>query len=384
MFDDLHDPDPPTPGMDTLASVTARARQIRQHRVLMVCRAGVVGMIAIVAVATIPRLGTDGDNDDNVVLVDPSTVTSTAAPTTEPSSTTTDVASVEPIPNTVDVPDSSPTTTMPPATTTTAPGIPSRSSIVAIDGNGDAVLVEPDGATTLLFDGVDPDEPPPSEGELVTVNGVTAAADRSQAFVSLCCEPVAGSIVKWPSIPGEPDGFVAYGNAAVLSPDGTILAAVRAGDVVLLGLDGQQIASLTIEPGQGSPVEVAFWNNDSLVVLVAGPERQSLLFLGRSGDTFTVRNTVELEPPSSPTTARYNLAGQDEGTLYVLDGEQGVLQTYDGYSGERFGEWDGAQFGGFVDATKVAFDGATLRYVDTSRRLFVNGEQVPGEYVWVG
>jgi hypothetical protein len=383
MFDDLHDPDPPTPGLDTLASVTARARQIRQHRVLMVCRAGVVGMIAIVAVATIPRLGRD-DNDDTVVLVDPSTVTSTVAPTTEPTSTATDVPSVEPIPSTIAVSESTPATTLPPETTTTAPGIPSRSSITAIDGNGDAVLVEPDGTTTVLYNGVDPDDPVPSEGEVVRVNGVAASSDRSQAFISLCCEPVPGSIAKWPSAPGEPGDFVAYGNAAVLSPDGTLLAAVRAGDVVLLGLDGQQIAGLTIDPSQGSPVEVAFWNNDSLVVLAAGPERASLLFLGKSGDTFIIRNTVELEPPTSPTTARYSFADFSDQEFYVLDAEQGLLQTYNGYTGARLGQWDGAQFGGIVDATKVAFGGAVLRYVDTSRRLFVDGEQVPGEYIWVG
>ena len=32
MFDDLIDPDPPTPGLDTLANVSERARRLRRRR----------------------------------------------------------------------------------------------------------------------------------------------------------------------------------------------------------------------------------------------------------------------------------------------------------------------------------------------------------------
>jgi hypothetical protein len=395
MFDDLHDPDPPTPGMDTLASVTARARQIRQRRVQAMCWTGVVGMISIAAMVTIPRLGTGDDDTD--LLLDSPTVTDTAAPFTAPPTSNpgdpANTSNIVPIPSPVPVPESTDaSTTTPPTVTapttpppaTTAPAAPSRSSIVAIDGNGDAVLVEPDGTTTLIYDGVDPDDPLPSEGDVVTVNGVTALPDRSQAFVSVCCEPIPGSIVRWPSASDNPNEFFAYGNAAVLSPDGESLAAVVVESISLVGLADDDYATLAIDATEASPIELAFTNNGSLAVLVSGPDRASIVFLDRSGDTFAVRATVELDSASSPTTTRYSLAGLSEDTLFVLDAEAGVLQTYDWFAGERVGEWDGAEFGGFAEPVRVAFDGATLRYVDTSRRLFVDGDQVPGEYIWVG
>ena len=66
---------------------------------------------------------------------------------------------------------------------------------VAIDGNGDAVLVESmDGTSTVLADGTDPDDPLPSEGEVTYIDGVTVSPDGTIAIVGYCCEPIAGSL----------------------------------------------------------------------------------------------------------------------------------------------------------------------------------------------
>ncbi len=48
----------------------------------------------------------------------------------------------------------------------------SERMVTAIDGNGDAVVLSWNGVPTVLHDGTDPDDAPPEEGEVTSVDGV--------------------------------------------------------------------------------------------------------------------------------------------------------------------------------------------------------------------
>lgn len=56
IFDDLHDPDPPSPGMSELASIAERAQEIRRERNRRLLRWACAVVIAVggVAIATVP------------------------------------------------------------------------------------------------------------------------------------------------------------------------------------------------------------------------------------------------------------------------------------------------------------------------------------------
>jgi hypothetical protein len=60
MFDELHDPDPPAPGMHEFAVVAERAREIRQRRVAWVSRATSLVIVAGAALAMFQVSGNDG------------------------------------------------------------------------------------------------------------------------------------------------------------------------------------------------------------------------------------------------------------------------------------------------------------------------------------
>lgn len=84
MFDDLHDPNPPTPGLDDLATVSKRAQSIRRRRALTAL-GGAVALVALVAgIVVIPRLG----DAERIVTVDTSSPDTSASPV--PQTTVTD------------------------------------------------------------------------------------------------------------------------------------------------------------------------------------------------------------------------------------------------------------------------------------------------------
>jgi hypothetical protein len=99
--------------------------------------------------------------------------------------------------------------------------------VTAIDGSGDAVVLSWNGERTVLHDGTDPDDPPPLEGETTTVDGVAVDFREEEAWIGICCEPVAGTMLRTDigtvATYDDGDGF---GHAPVLSPDDRYLAAI--------------------------------------------------------------------------------------------------------------------------------------------------------------
>lgn len=110
MFDDLHDPDPPSPDLATLATVSARARRLRRRRSVAVGAGFAVLLVATVAV--IVQVGDGGQR--RIVTVDTppvdSTVASVPAPTPSPSSTPSSTPSA---PSSVQEPPTTDATTVP-------------------------------------------------------------------------------------------------------------------------------------------------------------------------------------------------------------------------------------------------------------------------------
>lgn len=100
MFDDLHDPDPPKPGLDTLARVSSRAKSIRRRR-SMTAVASSFAVVALVVAVVLPNVGDDRDRittvDDSVVPTPSSVVVDTTIGTT-----------IDSTPSTSDVVDSTP------------------------------------------------------------------------------------------------------------------------------------------------------------------------------------------------------------------------------------------------------------------------------------
>jgi hypothetical protein len=122
--------------------------------------------------------------------------------------------------------------------------------VTAIDGNGDAVVLSWNGERTVLHDGTDPDDPPPLEGETTAVDGVAVDFWSQEAWIGICCEPVAGTMLRTDigtvATYDDGDGF---GHGPVLSPDDRYLAAIdylgvqirdlETGDSTLIDLQGE-------------------------------------------------------------------------------------------------------------------------------------------------
>ena len=98
-------------------------------------------------------------------------------------------ATTVPVPATTAPPTS---TTAPPSTT--APSAAAGAALVAIRDDGDAVTIAPDGSVTVVYDGNDP-RTPPAEGEQVVVDSLVLTP-TGRLFVSLCCEPVPGVVLR--------------------------------------------------------------------------------------------------------------------------------------------------------------------------------------------
>jgi len=79
MFDDLHDPNPPTAGLHTLAAVSAKAQQLRRRRSLLMGGGGVALVALAIAAIVLP-----GRNDERLVSIDEPTTDSSTTINAEP------------------------------------------------------------------------------------------------------------------------------------------------------------------------------------------------------------------------------------------------------------------------------------------------------------
>ena len=399
MFDDLNDPEPPLADMATLNRVANRAEQLRRRRALIVGTGA--GAFAIVAtLATVALLNRDDADDRLVVDVTPSsapletspetttvtsttvvvglttTSTATATPVVAPTTATTPAPPVETIetaPETTVVDTTLPpeTTTTMAATTTTAPSV--TGPIVAIDANGDAVVVSLDGANTLLYDGTDPDDPPPLEGETTAIDAVAITPDRSHAYIGICCEPVAGSLLQTtPPTPAGLGGPSSFGHGPALSPSATTLGRIVYDALVVSDLAVNQLASTPENFDLGFTYDLAWADDQHLLALRSGPAGTDLRVLAFGSGTLT-------ETVAAPSTAGATFAGRAPGVVYLLGVAPGTLSAYDSTTLAPLPDRNIAVSG----AISAWVDTGAVRWVDSGRQLHVGDAVVPGQYVWV-
>lgn len=365
MFDELHDPHPPTPGLDALAAVSARARALRRRRLTLVG----TGVVAVVAVGVLAVVAIGGDRDRRLVGVDTPTSDETAVATTVPVPT-----SPEPTaPSTSVVPSTSAA-----STTSVVVPLPTDRPMVAIDGGGDAVVF--DGITQrVVFDGRDPDDPPPTEGDAVFVDGVLPVPGTSTVIVSTCCEPIAGDMILIDTATGAQD-FLGFGHQPAILPDGTSMVWNSAETLQVGDTHGSAAAQLgPFDAATGTIADLAVVDRvaggPEVLVLVVGPDGTFLWRVYPGGGDLQL--STKVSDVTWTDAARVSLAGWSADSFVVLDGTAGL------------DEYDAETLAPLPDRHQdVAWSSAWItpaqrRVVTDDRRLLVDDVQVPGEYVWV-
>jgi hypothetical protein len=264
------------------------------------------------------------------------------------------------------------------------------SDVAAVDGDGDVVVFDAAGQPTAVYDGTDPDDPLPAEGEVTFVDGATFAPDGSGVLVGLCCEPVPGSVLSVDPSSGAVENVAfgrlpaatRYGNVvwATLGVPGGADPAVVVGDAdgsIAMTLQSfpldSRIVDLAVVPDTTMPGDVG----DLVLVLLATPDGVELRrFYAAGGDMML---TARISDVPGTEDAGLSLAGWGGGTIAVLDRANDVLRSFDVETFspipalDRTGE-------GWISAW---FTPGTARFVTADRRLVVDEVEVPGEYVWV-
>lgn len=410
MFDDLHDPDPPTADSSHFADVSERAHTMRTRRYALFGAASLAGVVAVGALAFAATSGGDddivvspadsADPGEPIATVGTTTTTTIAAPVTTadpgppivvtttipPTTTETPAAATtttEPVPAT----DPPPVTTEPPLTTTTAPTTtvppaptPIAGPFVAIDGDGDAVLLADSAAPpVLLFDGSDPDEP--GQEDVLSVDVATVTPDGSTAWIGSCCEPAAGSIfVARPPTPATGSDAAYFGLRPAVDASGTQLATGDiSGAVVVYDIGG--------DPSQGvrSPEPATPFT----VVDVAWTQDDTVIALGIDGPSWVVR-AYRYDGTTLAPLGEGPVAGSEGGGDYELGGITplgGAIVHQRGSS-----EYQTIPLADGDSATTVALPGPALNmwqrrndplvWVDEQRTLRIGDQIVPGEYIW--
>jgi len=246
---------------------------------------------------------------------------------------------------------------------------------VGIDDAGDAVLLRPDGTSTVLFDGTEPGSTA-VEGDLAFVDHVSLSPDGSRAVVSTCCEPLSGSfhVIDTSTLQQIGSGL------------GHMAEYTRSGDLIVVSGDGVSyidgdtfgFAAYLLEMPVDAPYSVADLAviGDTVLAItidaLPGPDGSVPVRLHRlnvgGGD---MQISVELErferhPQLAPTP---RLVGTTA-WLFVTD-SSGALRVFDldtlaeiADASEGFGEtplWKGNQ----VVTVTVSGDTTTLGFEDT-------------------
>jgi hypothetical protein len=256
------------------------------------------------------------------------------------------------------------------------------SVVAAVDANGDAVMVR-NGVVTVLKDGVDPDDPLPPEGELVFVDNVAIAPDGTRAIVGFCCEPISGAVVavdladlSWeqfglghlPAFTSNGDVLVTNGwEVALHDQDGTPITTIHEFDQ-----RSQFVSDLAVLPTAD--------HGDQVVGIVAAPDGLYLWRGNATGGDMSLTEKI-LHSANMAEAARaaahVRLAGGTTKRIYVLQ-EDVALTAYDRTTLQPVQS----------ESREVAWISAWIteterRWVDADRRLFVDGTQIDGEYLWV-
>ncbi len=283
--------------------------------------------------------------------------------------------------------------------TSTAATVPASDDppLVAITAEGDAVFFAVGStAPTMLFDGPDPDAPPPEEGPGPNVvDSVAITPDGSKAFVGLCCEPIAGAILT-----AEPPDLASYetttppvfGYGPAVSPDGRYVAVGEInGPVVSITeiATGTRLDVPTLEV----PLDVYFpydtmWMDDDRLVALG-----TITGGSPSGGWFAYAITISDGAVSVGDAIDLSaLAEVGPGTLLrlagVLDGDRFAVQR-EGESSAAAVEFSSGSIepGGAIDVGEPARSiwlqpGRETIHVGLDERLHVGDEIIPGAYRW--
>ncbi len=305
---------------------------------------------------------------------DETQVTASSVPATQPASTPADTT---PVTEPATTPAPEPPTTPETAPPTTAAPVAPPSLLTAIDGAGDAVVIEA-GVPTVVYDGTDPDDAAPEEGESVSIDGVAVAPD-GRVIVSLCCEPVPGSLLAVDRATGVEE-YIGFGHLATFTAAGSMVWTAY-GPVNVGGVDTSVAAEIAVfEPTDGNVIDLAVVPSeagDLTLVLVAGADGTTLhRFPAAGGD-------MQLSAPVSATTwldpEPPVLAGYDADAFYVLDRTGDRLLAFDADTLEPLAtpEVLTTWLGGWITPEHTV-------YITDARALVVDGgDPIPGEYLWV-
>lgn len=362
------------------------------------------GAIGLVAAAVIALLVLPGNDDDAIQPVD------TPAPTTTVESTGSTVPSSDTtVPTTEDVtttfPDD-PTSTVPTAAiapTSTVPAAP-LTVIAALDDNGDAVLVPTDADPFVVFDGPEPDQPAPEEGPGPNVvDSVALRPAGHTAFVGVCCEPIAGSILS-----GSPTDLgtesVAFGYAPAFSPDDRYLAigliqgpALTITDLTT-GFD-LAVPEFTQDVGIYTPVDTMWLDATRVIALGATYEADGtprwiaipMVVNGQVvevGEPLLVNETLpageNATPIEHPVVRFAGVVGDDHFAIHVPGGSNalsvefrldGVIAGSDAVSGDPSGVGEAARSIWYRPGNPVV-------WVGEDGTLHRGDETFPGSYRW--
>ncbi|HRE03913.1 MAG TPA: hypothetical protein PLV68_21635, partial [Ilumatobacteraceae bacterium] len=321
-----------------------------------------------------------GDDDDLVVgdASSPTTdVTATSTtlgasttvvePTTTIAPTTTVAAMVtDPLPTT----DETTTTVAETTTTTTIAAV--AGPFPAINADGAAVLVDSSGASTLLFQGPDPDDPGPTEGESSYVASVAVQPGGATVYVGLCCEPVVGTIFSvTPPTPGSWESPWWYGSALAISPDGLWFARVTYDQITVSDAAFNDIAAVPEDFELGQTYDLA-WSADGarLYGIRLGHEGWTVRSFAFDGTTLTEQPSVLILPLAAAAPVQpVGFAGARGDLLFVAGIDTMRVQAYDTVSLAPRADAD-IVLGGSATSAWVDSDG-TVRWTDDARRLHV-------------
>ncbi|MEM9514676.1 MAG: hypothetical protein AAGA42_07420 [Actinomycetota bacterium] len=303
-----------------------------------------------------------------VTSVASATTPSTLDPTTTLSST---LPAITAAPSTATPTTSIPPTTTPPTTTPpTTPPPPPPVSLVAVTADGDAVHVD-GGAVSLMVDADPQDAPLPAEGPgALYVSGISRSADGSRAWVGLCCEPSAGSVIE-PAAPGQQSLF---GRAPAVDPSGRYLATGQIGGVAV-GINDLMTGEVPAAPAVADPSFTphdVMWLDGATVATLGTTESATVVHLSSVGP----EGVALIASTEIPIAGDARFAGIDSGNamIHEIGTERVVALSSDGTTTSEYTLGAPARSYWFADGDDVI--------VDPNGTLTVGTETVPGEYVW--
>jgi hypothetical protein len=328
------------------------------------------GVEAQSSTATTPSAATAPSPAPTVGTPAPTTA-QTPAPEITATVATEPVATV-PVVTAAVTPETAPLPTPPAPTPPPVPASPtSADPIAAVDASGDAVLVGRDGATTVLYEGTDPDDPLPEEGTWEHTAGVAVTDDLGIRIVGTCCEPVPGWLIV-SSGTNPPIEVGNFGHAPVISPDQVQVAAITVDAVYVSRLDLTGLHEISIETAGAAVLDIE-WIDDVNIVVLVSSSTEAALYRYQVTDEGLVATAVVSIPVASA------LAGVDQGVVYAM-GDTTALTAYAIDTFAPLPERDVVLAG--VPLSASMHDGE-LRWIDQERNLHIGDTILPGQYVWV-